>query len=228
MGELEKLIVIFVVRVFLFILHDPLEEKTASTADYPGDPASGHLFGEPADKAAVYRHEIDAVFRLALDDSEKIFLCAVRYLPAPSRHIDDRLVDRNRPHRDGAFLEDRPPDRVDVSACREVHQRVGSRFDRDFELLQLYRGIVVVGTGTYVGVDLRAQALPYTYHPAVRTRVPVDHDPAVGDKDPDLFGIDSFELRHFLQCGGHLARPGLFDFRQSGASSRHSFKGTEV
>jgi hypothetical protein len=169
----------------------------------------------PRYEAAVDRHEIDAVLCLPFDDTEEIILRAVGDLSAPLRHLHDRLVDRDRPQRDGASLEDRAPDRIDVATGGEIHQRIGPRIDSGIEFLQLDPGIIVVGTRADIGIDLCAQAFPDPYDPAVSARISGDHGPAVSDESPELFGIDSFKLCDFLQCGTDLARPGLFDFSQA-------------
>jgi hypothetical protein len=163
----------------------------------------------------VDRHEIDAVLRLPFDYAEKILLRAVGDPPAPLCYLHDRLIYRHSPHGHCASVEYGSSHRVDVSTDREIHQRIGPRVDSSVELLQLDPRIVVVGTRSDIGVDLRAQAFPDPYHPAVSTRVPGDNDLAVGNEDPESFGIDPFELRDFLQRRTCLARPCLFDFRQA-------------
>ncbi len=77
------------------------------------------------------RHVVHALLRLPLDHVEQVLSRDLFEL----LFLLDGLIDRHRPDGNGRRVDDRLPDRIDVSASGEIHHGVGAIFDRHAELL---------------------------------------------------------------------------------------------
>jgi len=109
---------------------------------------------EPQQHAGVDGEVVDALLRL-LD--ERVAVDLPRQLLGTAADLLERLVDRNRPDRDGGVADDPFTRLVNVAAGREIHHRVGAPQRCPAELLDLLvdrRGDDGVAD---VGVDLHGE-----------------------------------------------------------------------
>ena len=131
----------------------------------------------------------------------------------------DDLVDRHRPDRHRAGVDDRLADAVDVPAGGQVHHRVGAEVDGGVQLLQFVVHLAGDGRVADVRVDLarrrdadghRLQLLRQV------DRVRGDDHPAAGDLGADQFRVEVLAAGDELHLGGDGALAGGFELGHGG------------
>ena len=104
-GHLQEVVEVLVERVLLLVVEDPRRQERTAAGHHVGGPA-GPL--EPSDAllgdAAVDGHEVHAVLRMLLDSVEDVVLGHLDH-GVPPRGGEPGLVDRDRAHHHGAFLQ---------------------------------------------------------------------------------------------------------------------------
>ena len=174
-----------------------------------------------AEDARVDRHVVHALPGLVLDHVEHVSGREVLDL----LDLLDRLVDRHRPDRHGARGDDRPADRVDVAAGREVHHRVGAEVDGHLQLGQLVVDVGGHGRIADVGVDLapRLDADAHRLEAELQMdRVGRDDHPPPRHFRPDQLGLETLALRDVFHLVRDHPLPRHFDLRHGAKTSENS------
>ncbi len=210
--DVAQVVEVRVERVFLAVGEHPLGHQRPAARDDPGD-AMGRQRDVVAEDAGVDRHVVDALLGLVLDHVEHVAGREVLDL----LDLLDRLVDRHGADRDRAGGDDRPADRVDIAAGREVHHGVGAEVDGHLELGELVVDVGGDGRVADVGVDLaprldadapsaRARAARWTVLAGMIIR-PARHFRA------DQLGIERLAAGDVVHLVGDHPLPGHFDLR---------------
>ncbi len=159
----------------------------------------------------MYCDEINTIAALLFNDGKDIV----------SRHLDDgtvlfnsfngSLIDGHRAdsHRTGGY--NRPPNRRNIAAGTQIHDRISASINGDVQLFQLGIDIAVVGGGTDIGIDLGSQPLPDTTGCEIGVPdIGGNDDCAAGHTLPDEFGLHPLSLGHRLHLRGDSPFPSQF------------------
>lgn len=214
--NVQDIIVIFVKRIFFFVVEHPARNEAAAAADDVHDTAFlGQLFQDHLRNAAVDGEEIGAVFGLAADGVQHVLAGHFDNGPAFLDRIDGRLVDRHGPDHDRRRRENGPAGRVDVVPRGQVHDGIRPGVDGGFQLRQLRRRIGKRAGRAQIGVDLDFQAQAHAAGPQIfMVDVAGNGNHSLGHPFPDDFRVESFisgdcfhrRRNRTFSCPLHLCR----------------------
>jgi hypothetical protein len=156
------------------------------------------------------RHEVGPELRLLRRDPEEVVLFHVDDRPVLPGGLDERLVERDRPDREGGRLDDPAPDLRKVAAGGEFHQRIGTGTLCLPDLLDLHIDVDHIRRRPDARVDLRAEPFADTadlHLPVGRDR---NDDMAFSHAVPDELLRDTFRCCDDPHLLGDDATSGVF------------------
>ena len=156
------------------------------------------------------RHEVGPELRLLRRDPEEVVLFHVDDRPVLPGGLDERLVERDRPDREGGRPDDPAPDLRKVAAGGEFHQRICTGALGLPDLLDLHIDVDDIRRRPDARIDLGAEPFADTadlHFPVGGDR---NDDVALGHAAPDeLFGY-TFRCCDDPHLFGDDAAPGVF------------------